>query len=91
MAESEPYQPPGTPTARELELLQTIAVLAMERGEPPHLSAVAEVFGVTRQATFYWVRRMRKKGLLEDGPGNGPKVGLQLSHNGKLAVATSAP
>jgi predicted transcriptional regulator len=78
------------PNDRELEILKNI-IAQGANGEPPHLSTIARDFGVTRQAVHYWVKRLRAKGLLEEGPGNGPKEGLLLTHNGKLAVADSEP
>lgn len=95
MTDTEPLREPGNPNKRELEVLQCIAVLTMELGEPPHLSAVAAAVGCgSRQAAYYWARRLRRKQLLEDGTGSGKgaeKQGLVLSHNGKLAVATASP
>lgn len=85
----EPFKQPGTPTAHELRMLQDIVALTAELGEPPHLSRVGRDLGITRQGVYHWVKKMRKKGLLEEPEVAGSKVGLVLTHNGLLAVATA--
>lgn len=86
----EPFKPPGTPTAHELRMLQSIVALTAERGAPPHMSHVGKDVGLaTRQGVYHWVKKMRKKGLLEEPEVAGSKVGLVLTHNGLLAVATA--
>ena len=82
----EPFRPPDEPTPFELELLQDVVALTAELGGPPHLSQLAADFGITRQGVYHHVRKMRKKGLLEDEPRRGSKVGVVLSHNGLRAV-----
>jgi Mn-dependent DtxR family transcriptional regulator len=69
---------------RHFELLQTIAALTGEKGRPPTLQAVADVYGITRQAVYVKVRKLKSQGLLE---GDEPKaVGLMLTHNAKRLI-----
>ena len=65
------------PNGKELAVLHSIAELEQELGAPPHLPDVAERYGVTRQAIHYWVKRLRKKNLVEPGPGAGHTMGSQ--------------
>lgn len=85
----EPFKPAGTPTEHELRVLQDIVALTSELGGPPHLSRVGKDLGLTRQGVYHWVKKMRAKGLLEEPEQKGSKVGLVLTHNGLLAVATA--
>lgn len=85
--EYEPFKPPGTPTSHELRILQDVVALTSELGAPPHFSRIGRDLGITRQGVHHWVKKMRKKGLLEEA--NGSKVGVVLTHNGLLAVATA--
>jgi Mn-dependent DtxR family transcriptional regulator len=66
------------------ELLQTIAALTGERSRPPTLAAVAEVYGITRQAVYAKVRKLKAQGMVE---ADEPKaVGLVLTHNAKRLI-----
>lgn len=87
--EYEPFRPPGAPNKYELRVLQDVVALTAELGEPPHLSRIARDLGITRQGVHHWVKKMRKKGLLAESGEHGPKVGVVLTHNGLLAVATA--
>lgn len=85
----EPFRPPGAPNKYELAILQIAVTLTAELGEPPHLSRIARDLGITRQGVYHWVKKMRKKGLLEESEVHGARAGVVLTHNGLLAVATA--
>lgn len=91
----EAYRQTLPPNGKELAVLCVIAELEAKHGAAPHLTAVADVYGVTRQAIHYWAKRLRAKQLLEPGAGNGHLLGphappLIMTDAGRLAVATSA-
>lgn len=82
------------PNGKELAVLHVIAELEEELGLAPQLSDVARKYGITRQAVHYWVKRLRKKGLVEPGAGEGHKFGsmappVLLTKSGRYFVATS--
>ena len=91
----EAYRQSLPPNGKELAVLHVISELEAKNGVPPHLTDVARVYGVTRQAIHYWARRLRAKQLLEPGAGVGHVLGphappLTMTDAGRLAVATSA-
>lgn len=82
------------PNGKELAVLHAISELEAELGQPPRLSDVGERYGVTRQAIHYWVKRLRKKKLVEPGIPGGHKFGgaalpIKLTKSGRYFVATS--
>ena len=66
------------------ELLQTIAALTGERGRPPTLRAVAEAYGITRQAVFAKTKKLKAQGMLEDVAYK--DASLVLTHNAKRLI-----
>jgi len=88
------YQASPIPNGKELAVLHVIAELEEEMGVAPHMSHVAERYGITRQAIHHWVRRLRAKSLVEPGPGAGHVMGsaappLKLTKQGRYFIATS--
>jgi len=82
------------PTGKELAVLHAIADAEEELGVPPHLPDVARMYGVTRQAIHYWIKRLRLKSLVEEGPGANHRMGSQsppikLTQQGRYFIATS--
>lgn len=85
---------PLLPSGKELAVLHVISELEEELGFPPRLGDVAEKYGVTRQAIHYWVKRLRLKSLVEEGPGAGHTLGsatppIRLTKQGRYFIATS--
>jgi DNA-binding MarR family transcriptional regulator len=82
------------PTGKELAVLHAISEAEQQLGCAPHLGDVAEKYGVTRQAIHYWVKRLRLKNLVEEGPGAGHTLGsktppILLTQQGRYFIATS--
>jgi DNA-binding MarR family transcriptional regulator len=82
------------PNGKELAVLCTIAELEDELGAPPQQTDVAERYGVTRQAIHYWVKRLRKKNLVEEGPGAGHTMGslappIKITRQGRYFIEAS--
>jgi predicted transcriptional regulator len=82
------------PNGKELAVLHVISELEEELGRAPHLTDVGQRYGVTRQAIHYWVMRLRKKALVEEGAGAGHTLGskappIKLTQQGRYFIATS--
>lgn len=74
---------------RDFEFLQLVSVLNGGHDVPAPLSAIAKEEGVSRQAVHARVRRLRKRGWLEENDALERKTcGVRLTHNGKLLVET---
>ncbi len=91
----EAYRQSLPPNGKELAVLCVIAELEAKHGAPPKFSQVGAVYGVSRQAVHYWVKKLRAKQLVEPGPGAGHTYGSQtppiiLTDAGRIAVVTSA-
>lgn len=94
IAEHQSYRASVIPNGKELAVLHVISELEVEMGRAPHLTDVANRYGVTRQAIHYWVTRLRKKALVEEGPGRGHVLGsnappILLTQQGRYFIATS--
>jgi predicted transcriptional regulator len=87
--EYEPFREPGAPNNYELRILQDVVALTAELGQPPPLSRVGRDLGITKQGVYHWVKKMRKKGLVQEREGQCAKAGIVLTHNGLLAVASA--
>ena len=72
----------------DFELLETIATLNGGLDEPARLADIAKEYGVTRQAIFSKVKRLRARGWLEENEEGRKVFGVRLTHNGKLLVET---